>query len=305
MDIRISADVFSARGLVTVVTGGGSGIGLAIAAALAKSGATKVYILGRRIETLNEAVKSIAASEGVVVPIICDVSNPFTINTAVEQVQNEVGYVDVLVNNAGVSGPDHRRVNTANSISELQDIMLSSWPGWATTFAINTTSVVGVSASFLPLLDAANARRGWVTGKLEPGGNPRVKNEVEGMDSSDMRTSQIITVASIAAFNRFVTAGFAYGASKAGAVQLAKILATLLGPWGIRSNVIAPGIFPSEMTAGAPSTFPCDKIPAGRQGNFEEMSGTILYMVGKAGGYLNGNVQVIDGGRLGQMPATY
>lgn len=301
------------------------GIGLAIAAALAKGGATKVYILGRRIETLNEAVKSIGAAEGIVVPIICDVSNPFTVNTAVEQIQNETGYVDVLINNAGVSGPDHRAVNTASSIAELQDIMLSSWPGWATTFAINTTSIVGVSASFLPLLDAANARQGWVTGKLEPDGEPRVKKEVEGVDKSDMRTSQIITIASIAAFNRFITAGFTYGASKAGAVHLAKILATLLGPWGIRSNVVAPGsefrdypilvcedllirrfiVFPSEMTATAPSVFPYNKVPAGRQGNFEEMSGTILYLVGKAGGYLNGNVQVVDGGRLGQMPATY
>lgn len=59
------------------------------------------------------------------------------------------------------------------------------------------------------------------------------------------------------------------------------------------------------MTASGPSVYPCDEIPAGRQGNFEEMSGTILYMVGRAGGYLNGNVQVVDGGRLGQMPATY
>jgi NAD(P)-dependent dehydrogenase (short-subunit alcohol dehydrogenase family) len=301
------------------------GIGLAIAATLAKGGAKKVYILGRRVETLKSAVESIGAAEGIVVPIICDVSNPFTINTAVDRIQTEMGYVDVLINNAGVSGPDHRAVYSANSISELQDIMLSNWPGWATTFAINTTAVVGVSASFLPLLDAANARRGWMTGKLQAGGEPRAKKEVEGIDNSDLRTSQIITIASIAAFNRFVTAGLTYNASKAGAVALGKTLASLLGPWGIRSNVIAPGsefalstslllvsfsdqilsVFPSEMTAGAPPTFPCDKIPAGRQGNFEEISGTILYLVGKAGGYVNGNVQVVDGGRLGQMPATY
>lgn len=80
-----------------------------------------------------------------------------------------------------------------------------------------------------------------MTGKLEAGGEPRARKEVEGVDMSDMRTSQIITVASISSFNRVITSGFAYAASKAGAVQIAKILATLLGPWGIRSNVIAPG----------------------------------------------------------------
>lgn len=158
-----------------------------------------------------------------------------------EQVQSEIGYVDVLINNAGISGPDHTKIQAASSITELQDIMLSDWPGWATTFAINTTSVVGVSASFLALLDAANARKGWVTGKLEPNGGPRAKKDVEGVDKSDMRTSQIITIASIASFNRFVTAGLTYGASKAGAVHLAKILSSLLAPFGIRSNVIAPG----------------------------------------------------------------
>jgi NAD(P)-dependent dehydrogenase (short-subunit alcohol dehydrogenase family) len=228
---------------------------LAIAAALARSGANKVYILGRRVGTLNTAVKSIGAAEGIVIPIICDVSNPFTINTAVDQIQTETGYVDVLINNAGVSGPDHRAVYSANTISELKETMLSNWPGWATTFAINTSAVVGVSASFLPLLDAANARRGWVTGKLEAGGEPRAKKEVEGIDKSDMRTSQIITIASIAAFNRYITAGLTYGASKAGATALGKTLATLLGPWGIRSNIIAPGSEFCSLDVSPPTSF--------------------------------------------------
>ena len=60
-------------------------------------------------------------------------------------------------------------------------------------------------------------------------------------DSSDERTSQIITVASIASFNRVVTAGLAYSATKAGAAMLGKSLSTLLAPFGIRSNIIAPG----------------------------------------------------------------
>ena len=60
-------------------------------------------------------------------------------------------------------------------------------------------------------------------------------------DASDSRTSQIITVASIASFNRYLTAGLAYSATKAGAAMLGKALATLLAPFAIRSNVICPG----------------------------------------------------------------
>jgi len=51
--------------------------------------------------------------------------------------------------------------------------------------------------------------------------------------------------------------------------------------------------------------FPVDQIPAGSVGSFEDMSGAILTMVGRSGAYLNGNVQVLDGGRLSVMPATY
>lgn len=59
------------------------------------------------------------------------------------------------------------------------------------------------------------------------------------------------------------------------------------------------------MTAGAQTKFPIDQVPHGKPGQYEDMAGLILYLVGKAGAYLNGNVQVIDGGRLSVMPATY
>jgi hypothetical protein len=59
------------------------------------------------------------------------------------------------------------------------------------------------------------------------------------------------------------------------------------------------------MTEGVKAEFPYNEVPAHRQGNFNELAGTLLYLVGKSGGYLNGSVQVVDGGRLSVMPATY
>jgi NAD(P)-dependent dehydrogenase (short-subunit alcohol dehydrogenase family) len=59
------------------------------------------------------------------------------------------------------------------------------------------------------------------------------------------------------------------------------------------------------MTTHVPPKFAFNLVPAGRQGTYEEISGTILYLVGKGGAYTNGNVQVVDGGRLTQMPSTY
>ena len=66
-------------------------------------------------------------------------------------------------------------------------------------------------------------------------------------------------------------------------------------------------VFPSELAQGliGDGVFPKEKIPAERAGTAEDMGGTILYLTSRAGAYCNGNVVVVDGGRLGVMPATY
>lgn len=64
-------------------------------------------------------------------------------------------------------------------------------------------------------------------------------------------------------------------------------------------------VFYSEMTAGMKDDYSYDEIPLHRPGNFNEVSATILSLVGKGGAYLNGHVQILDGGRLSMMPATY
>lgn len=207
---------------------------------MGKTGASRVYILGRRLSALGDAARSIGSCA---IPIECDVTQPASVAAAVAKVEQEVGYIDVLINNAGILGPDHKSANTAGSIDELQQLLLADSDKWAPTFAINSTAVVGVSAAFLKLLDAGNKRRGWESGKLEDRARKRDTYGLseKGIAADDKRSSQIITVASIAGLNRFITAGLAYGASKAAAISLGKALAHLLAPWGIRSNIINPG----------------------------------------------------------------
>lgn len=84
-----------------------------------------------------------------------------------------------------------------------------------------------------------------------------------------------------------------------------------------RANALAPGLFPSEMSAPivkamggnmeGEGIIPVDvtAVPLGRMGNVQEMGGTLLWMASRAGGYCNGNVVVIDGGRLTTMPSCY
>lgn len=219
--------------------------------------------------------------------------------------------MDVLINNAGITGPEngYPLYKVEDSIESLRDLMLKDWEGWGSTFAINTQSVIGVSAAFLPLLEKANTRRGWKAGKVTGEGNPREHDrsalEKIGTDADDDRMAQIITVASIASFMRRSTAGLAYNATKAGAAQLGKILASLLAEWGVRSNVVCPGPYPSEMTTGIDGRYGTNQVPQGRMGNINDIAGLILFMVAKSGAYINGAVQLTDGGRLSVFPGTY
>jgi NAD(P)-dependent dehydrogenase (short-subunit alcohol dehydrogenase family) len=69
-------------------------------------------------------------------------------------------------------------------------------------------------------------------------------------------------------------------------------------------------VYPSDMTTGLlaqnPSgVYPKDYIPEERVGDVKDMAGAILFLASRAGGYVNGNVLLTDGGRLSVLPATY
>ena len=170
------------------------------------------------------------------------------------------------------------------------------------TFAshVNCSAVFYTAIAFLDLLDAGNKQRNVA------------------------QDSQIIVTSSIAGFMRHLSAGFAYNSSKAATTHLVKMLSTYFAQAGfrIRANVIAPGIYPSEMTeqttrslqsfeGGREGAFKgahvvgAEVSPSERTGSEEDFAGTILYLASRAGAYINGETLVTDGGRLSQLPAVY
>ncbi|KAI1763137.1 NAD(P)-binding protein [Hypoxylon sp. FL1150] len=278
------SELFGVKGLVAVVTGGGSGIGLMITQALESNGAI-VYIIGRRKETLDKAAST--AKHGNIRTIQGDVTSKLDLERAVAEIKSAVGYVNVVIANSGILGPTLRGITPESSLSEFRSQLL----GWDTTaftetFNVNTTGIFNTVAAFLELLDEGNKR-----------GNLKQK-------------SQVIGISSVGAFNRVPFAGYAYGASKAAVIHLMKQFATGLVPYDIRSNVIAPGFYPSDMTGEVQAKqgttgIPKSSVPAERMGDSEDIAGAILFLVSKAGAYINGNVLVTDGGRLGVLPSTY
>ena len=91
------------EGQVAVVTGGGRGIGAAIARRLASMGATTV-ISGRHLDQLRNTAQAIAAQGGRCEPLVCDVSDLKSVEGFAKQVLQDFKQVDILVNNAGIGG---------------------------------------------------------------------------------------------------------------------------------------------------------------------------------------------------------
>ncbi|KAL3496294.1 short-chain dehydrogenase [Aspergillus germanicus] len=293
-------DIFRVDGIVAVITGGGSGIGLTMSRALAHNGAHKVYILGRRMEVLEKA----GQEHPSIVPLRCDVTSKGDLQSAVDQITAEVGYVNLVVANSGSIGPPVRFSPTA-SIPELRETLFTNFSmhEMNETLHLNITAAFFTMTAFLELLDAGNRLA------LQSGfGRPIT----EGSDVPSIQ-SQVIFTTSISAFSRHWTSSPPYLTSKAAIMQVTKHASTQLARFGIRVNAIAPGIYPSELASVLiqnrnPEAEAFDDqrfIPAKRFGSDEEMAGAILYLASRAGSYSNGSILVSDGGRLSVMTGTY
>lgn len=111
--------------------------------------------------------------------------------------------------------------------------------------------------------------------------------------------ARIINIGSIAAIHVAQSPNYSYASSKAGLHQLTRVLARELGPQHVTVNAVAPGVFPSQMTA-APLDAMGDAIvasaPLRRLGREDDMAGVAVFLASRAGAYLTGAIIPVDGG---------
>jgi NAD(P)-dependent dehydrogenase (short-subunit alcohol dehydrogenase family) len=142
-------------GLRAVVTGGGQGIGAAIAKGLARRGA-HVVVSGRRRAKLDDVCAAIAAEGGSAECLAGDVTDPEHLEALMALTGGSSGVIDILVNNAGIAGPT----------APLAEVTLAEWDE---TLAVNLTGVFLSCRAALPYLERSAHGKivniGSVTGK--------------------------------------------------------------------------------------------------------------------------------------------
>jgi len=276
--------VFNVKDKVALITGGGSGIGLMATQALAVNGA-KVYIVGRTEEKLENVVKTHGQNiSGSIIPLVADITSKEEIARLVKEIESREKRLDILINNAGISGATQTtEAKTAEEMKKnLFDDESSTFDDWCDTYRTNVPQQFFLTTAFLPLLQKASEHQYAYSGT-------------------------VINISSISGFVKSSQHHFGYNASKAASVHLTKLLASEIAGNGlkIRVNSIAPGVFPSEMTAGESDEAQKSQIPkekyeaktsARRPGNDRDMAGAILFAV--CNQYLQGQTVVVDGGYL-------
>jgi len=262
--------IFSLEGKVAVVTGGSRGLGLNAASGFLQAGCSKVYITSRKAKACEEAVAALNALPNkrpgaVAISVPADSSKISEIERLAAEVAKTTDHVDILFANAGATWGAPFDTHPEGAFSKVMDL--------------NVKSVFYTVQKFEPLLS-----------KKASTSNP----------------SRVIITASVAGIG-VGTLGengtFAYSASKAAALHLAKNLAVELGPRGIITNAIAPGFYPTKMASGllelqGGQDALTAEVPNRRLGYPEDIAGLVVFLSSRAASHINGAVITTDGGAI-------
>lgn len=241
-----------------IVTGGASGIGLAIAERLAGDGC-RVAIFDRDIDAGAAAAAKIVAAGGTAVGIGVDVAERDQIDAGVEQVQSRFGAPTVLVNNAGVEGFDR-----------FLDISLEKWNRLLT---VNLTGTFQCCQAVVPhMIDA-----GW--------------GRIVNISSSSAQSGQPLMTHYVSSKAGMI------GFTKALALELGPqgITVNTIPPGFIDTPMLraseAKGLLGKGLEHHAAQT------PVRRAGRPEDIAVTCAFLVSEEASYITGQVIGVNGGR--------
>ena len=243
---------------VIIVTGGGQGLGRAMAEYLAGRG-VHLALVDLDQARLDEAVNACKAAGGDARAYVCNVANEDQVSAMVNQVADDFGTINGLINNAGILR-DGLLLKAKDG--QIQKMSLSQWQS---VIDVNLTGV------FL--------------------GTREVAAKMVELGSKGL----IINISSISRAGNMGQSN--YSAAKAGVAALTVVWAKELARYGIRVAGIAPGFIETEMTGGMkPEAL--EKMTAGiplrRMGKPEEIAHSAAYLF--VNDYYSGRILELDGG---------
>lgn len=275
-------------GQVAIVTGGGTGIGLAMAEELAKHGALPV-ITGRTQKSLDEAVEQMKSKGLTGVAMVGDMANEENVKEIVGQILLEHKRIDILVNNAGVDGgAGNLEDQTADEFDRL--------------FSINVKSQFLMCKAVIPHMKGRNEE---LMAKLQADGHDTFK----GRADQRVHAGAIINLSSIAGNKGFASLSL-YASTQFARLGLMRSLALELAGHNITVNCVNPGIVWTPMWDRIAATFGGSDEADKKQETFEaninqlipmkrpqwttEIADAVIYLVSQPN--ITGQDITIDGG---------
>ena len=215
-------------------------------------------VIGVARRSCQETAEKIAAISGNFTEIIADLSDTNIIPRIVEEANKVYGRVDILVNNAGI-------IKRCDSV----DVTIEDWEA---VININEKNVFFLCQAFA---------KDWIPNK---------------------QGGKIINIASMLSYQGGIRVP-AYTASKSAVMGLTKALANEWAKYNINVNAIAPGYMATNNTQNLRSDEQrsdeiLSRIPAGRWGTPEDLTGAAIFLASDAASYVHGFTIAVDGGWL-------
>ncbi len=254
-------DIFGLHGKTALVTGGATGIGRMMATAMVQAGA-EVLICSRK----GDACEAVAAELNAL--------------DAPGKAQGFAGDLATPEAHAATVVAVKERTDTlhilANNAGATWGAPYDEFPrsAWDKIMNLNVTAIFELTRDLTPLLEAA---------------------------ATDDDPARVVNTASVMGIVPVADGAYSYSVSKGAVIHLTRILANEFSKRRITVNAIAPGPFPSRMTAfataseeGADATGAMN--PLGRIGRPEDIAGLMLFLCGYGGSYVTGATISVDGG---------
>ena len=249
-------------GRVALITGASGGLGAQFARTLSAAGAA-VILASRRVEKLKELRAQIDGEGGDAHVIELDVTDQASIRSGVAHAETEVGSIDILVNNSGVS-----------TTQRVQDV---------------------TSADFDYVFDTNVKGAFFVAQEV----GKRMLARAQGSAPGSFTGGRIVNVASVAGL-RVLPKISVYSMSKAAVVQMTRAMAQEWGKYGINVNAICPGYIDTELNHAHWDTESGKKLiqmlPRKRIGQPQDLDALLVMLCSDQSHFINGAVISADDG---------